>query len=231
MTSTVGLHRPGIVPYEDAWRWQRQRAQAVREDREDEVVAVLQHPPVFTLGRRSRASSMLVSPIDLVQRGADVIEVDRGGDVTFHGPGQVVVYPILNLWRRGLGPSEYVRLLEEAVIRTLSRFGLMGERVPGRPGVWAGGGKVCAIGVRIQSGVSTHGLALNVTTDLSWFEAIVPCGLPDISVTSIERLGAVPPQIADVETALVEAFEDLLESRLVPYAEGRRLRKAVAHAR
>lgn len=215
MVSTVAVYRPGLVPYEDAWRWQQQRAQALREGRDSEVIALLQHLPVFTLGRRARAAHLLLSPLTLGERGAEVIEVDRGGDVTFHGPGQLVAYPILDLRSRGLGPTEYVRLLEEAVIRAIASFGLTGERVPGRPGVWAGGGKVCAIGVRLQCGVTTHGLALNVSTDLTWFDAIVPCGLPDITVTSMQRLLVEAPPIAAVETALIEAFEALLGSRLV----------------
>jgi lipoyl(octanoyl) transferase len=216
MTSTVGLRRLGLMPYEDAWRWQREAARALREQEAPEFLALLEHPPVYTLGRRSRGASLLVRPAELITRGADVIEVDRGGDVTFHGPGQLVAYPILDLKERGLGPSEYVRLLEEVVIRALERFGLMGERVPGRPGVWAGGGKVCAIGVRVQSGVSTHGFALNVVTDLSWFDAIVPCGLPDITVTSMERLRSDSLQMTSVMRAVEDAFESVFDCRLVP---------------
>jgi lipoyl(octanoyl) transferase len=214
MTTTVGLFRPGSVPYEEAWRWQRSAAEALYAGRGPELLALLEHPTVYTLGRRAKASSLLVSPLMLLERGADVIEVDRGGDVTFHGPGQLVAYPILNLRRRALGPSEYVRLLEEVVIRALDRFGVMGERVPGRPGVWAAGAKICAIGVRVQNGISSHGFALNVTTDLSWFDAIIPCGLPDITVTSMERLLIEMPAMAAVEEAVLQSFSEVFDCSL-----------------
>jgi lipoate-protein ligase B len=202
----VELHRPGLVPYDQALAWQHERAAAVSAGQAPEALAVLQHPPVFTLGMRADGRHLLTPAAALERRGAHVVAVDRGGDVTFHGPGQLVAYPILDLRARGLGPASYVRLLEAALIETLAAFGVAGERVRGRPGVWAGGAKVAAIGVRIRDGVSTHGLALNVATDLSWFEAIVPCGLPDVRVTSLSQLlGGAPPHEA-VEETFVGAF-------------------------
>ncbi len=177
---------------------------------------------------------MLVPVEHLEAMGAQVVDCDRGGDVTFHGPGQLVAYPILDLHARGLHAGDYVRALEECVIRTLAAFGASGERVPGRPGVWAGGGKVAAIGVRIERGVSRHGLALNVSTDLAWFDAIVPCGLPDASATSMRRLlGAAPPFEAVVR-AFRDAFAGVFECGLVdvgPAGLGKRERASTGPAR
>ena len=167
-----------------------------------------QHPPVYTFGRRVRPENLLVTPT-----GAEVIESDRGGDVTYHGPGQLVAYPILDLRQRHLGAADYVRLLEAVMIRSAAAFGIDACRVPGRPGVWAGGAKLGAVGVRIQGGVTTHGLALNVATDLARFDAIVPCGLSGVRVTSLERELGYSPHIEEVEDAMIGAFETVFGFR------------------
>ena len=174
MTKSVLLHRPGRLDYDVALRWQREMAAALHDDDGHEALAILQHPPVYTLGCRARREHLLVDAAELAARGAAVVQVSRGGDVTFHGPGQLVAYPILDLRRRQLGAADYVRSLEETVIATLARFGVRGERVVGRPGVWVGGAKLAAVGVRVQRGITSHGLALNVSTDLSWFDANRP---------------------------------------------------------
>ena len=209
---SYGLHRLGLLPYHDAWRWQQDTAAAVREGA-PEALALVQHPPVFTFGRRVEPRHLLVSRDDLTRRGAEVVETDRGGDVTFHGPGQLVAYPILNLRHRNLGATDYVSLLEETMIRTAAAFGITAGRSPGRPGVWVGDAKLGAIGVRVQGGVTTHGLALNVNTDLAWFDAIVPCGLAGITVTSLRReLGhRLDPEA--VEDCLIAAFEMLFDAQ------------------
>ncbi len=219
MSNPVLLFRPGSVPYETAWQEQRDLAAAIREGRAPEALVLLQHPPVFTLGRRARREHLLADPDYLRGLGADVVEVDRGGDVTFHGPGQVVGYPILNLRSRGLGPADYVRRLEALAIDVLARFGIAGERVPGRPGVWAAGGKICSIGVRVQGGVSTHGFALNVDPDLGWFRAIVPCGLPDVVMTSLGRILGRAPALASVEDAVADRFAAAFDASFVFPAE------------
>jgi lipoate-protein ligase B len=205
MTRPVNLHLFPVTPYADAWRWQRDAADAVRRGG-DEALAMLQHPPVYTFGRRARPEHLLVPPAELRARGAEVIETNRGGDLTFHGPGQIVGYPILDLRARGLGPGEYVWLLEEVLLRTLRRFGVEARRTPGRPGVWTGQGKIAAIGVRIERGMSLHGFALNVDVDLSWFDAIVPCGITDASVTSMAQVLGVSPGVGAVMEALAEEF-------------------------
>jgi lipoyl(octanoyl) transferase len=211
MQREVRLHLPGVVPYRDAWLWQRQTAAAVRQGA-PEALAVLQHPPVYTQGRRSRRENLLIHPETLALRGAELIQTDRGGDVTFHGFGQLVAYPILDLRARNLGPADYVRLLEETMLLTGQGFGVAAERSPGRPGIWADGAKLGAVGVRVQHGVSMHGLALNVDLDLSWFDAIVPCGLQGVSVTSMQRLLGHNPGIAAVEDAFIAVFERIFDS-------------------
>ncbi len=205
MPQTVRLHRFGLLPYHDAWDWQRQTAAAVR-DGALEALALLQHPHVYTFGRRINTENLLKQPTD-----AEVVESDRGGDITYHGPGQLVAYPILDLRRRDLGATDYVRLLEETMIRTAATFGVETRRVPGRPGVWVKDAKLGAIGVRVHGGVTTHGLALNVATDLSRFEAIVPCGLTNITVTSLEHELGFAPSLSAAESALLTAFEALFD--------------------
>jgi lipoyl(octanoyl) transferase len=159
----------------------------------------------------------------LAARGAEVVETDRGGDVTFHGPGQVVAYPILDLRARGLGPASYVRMLEGCLITTLARFDLRAERVTGRPGVWVDVdgalAKIAAVGVRVREGVSTHGVALNVSTDLQWFEAIVPCGIADAGVTSMQRVLGVAPSMEAVMDEFARVFASLFDVRCVDIGE------------
>ncbi|HXH23348.1 MAG TPA: lipoyl(octanoyl) transferase LipB [Dehalococcoidia bacterium] len=204
--TTVHLLRPGTVDYHHALSWQQLLARGVRDGTGQETLLLLQHPPVYTLGRRAKAEHILVDPAEILARGAEIVDADRGGDITFHGPGQLVGYPVLDLRGRGILPGDYVRLLEDMLVRALAEFGIPGERVQGRPGVWAGGAKIAAIGVRVREGVTTHGFALNVSTDLSWFEAIVPCGLRDASVTSMAALLAEAPPMDAVQDAVAEAF-------------------------
>ena len=213
------LDRLGLVSYEVGLAWQRAAAAALRAGDSPgarEALAVLEHAPVYTLGARGDARHVLATPEALAARGARVVTTDRGGDVTFHGPGQIVVYPVLDVRARGLGPGAYVRALEGAVIAALGRWGVAGERVPGRPGVWVAGAKVAAVGVRIRDGVSTHGLALNVSTELRWFEAIVPCGIADAGVTSLAALlGAGAPTVREAGEAVADALAAAFELRLV----------------
>ena len=209
---------PGYVAYDAALRWQIATAAAVRAGLTPETLAVLEHEPVFSFGRRPRYDHLLLDARDLEARGARIVESDRGGDVTFHGPGQLVAYPILDLKRRHLGPKDYVCALEETVIRALAIFGIDAERVAGRPGVWVDGAKIAAVGVRIQDGVSTHGLAFNVETDLSWFDAIVPCGLTGVKVTSVQEALSSSPSMAAARHAFLEAFAAVFDSRIEPVA-------------
>lgn len=179
----------------------QQKLVALRQQQKiGDVLLLLEHPPVLTLGRNASRANILASDEDLTRRGIPVHEINRGGDVTYHGPGQIVGYPILDLrgefpGKRGphLGAVEYIRWLEEALIRTCAEFGVLTQRICGRTGVWtlAGGSiaskKIAAIGVHISRGITSHGFAWNVTADLRDFNLIVPCGIADASVTSLEE--------------------------------------------
>src|ERR1700735_4012429 len=195
----INLLHLGRLPYTEAMAIQQQVVAARKQDLIADTLLLLEHPPVLTLGRNAHRSNILASDDLLTQRGVEVHEVNRGGDVTYHGPGQIIGYPILDLrgdlpGKKGpyLGPVDYVRLLEEALIRTCGDFGVMTQRICKLTGVWtlAGGSirekKVAAIGVHVSQGVTSHGFALNVTTDLRDFEWIVPCGIRDRGVTSLE---------------------------------------------
>ena len=157
-----------------------------------EYIFMVEHPDVITLGRHADHANLLVNPDYLRHSGVSVVEIDRGGDVTYHGPGQLVVYPVIDISLRHLGVRQYVETLEEAVIRTISHWDIKGERVEGATGVWKGKGtpqerKICAIGIRCSRYITMHGLALNVNTDLSKFQLINPCGFIDKGVTSMQK--------------------------------------------
>jgi lipoate-protein ligase B len=195
--------------------------EACREDGLARLL-LLEHPPTYTLGVRGRADNLLLREDALAHLGASVHRIDRGGDVTFHGRGQLVGYPILDLRRWNQGPLWYVRSLEAVLIETLAAFDIEAQRVAGRPGAWVDGAKIAAIGVRVSRGITSHGFALNVDPDLGWFSHIVPCGLPGVRVTSMaEVLGQAPP-MERVMDAVVEAFARVFEidvedsNRLVP---------------
>jgi lipoyl(octanoyl) transferase len=190
----LNLVHLGRLDYAASLRLQQKLIEARHAQRIGNTLLLLEHPPVLTLGRNSSRSNILASDELLARRGVQIHEIDRGGDVTYHGPGQLVGYPILDLrsFTPRLGVVEYVRLLEEALIRVCSDFGIPAQRIAGRTGVWTipGGSipekKVAAIGVHIARGITSHGFALNVTTDLREFELIVPCGISDRAVTSLD---------------------------------------------
>lgn len=217
MASRFTLLRPGTLRYEDAWQLQQRTAEAVRSGANTTLI-LLEHPPVYTLGVRGRDANLLLPTEAYAARGAEVRRTDRGGDVTFHGPGQLVAYPIVDLRRYGEGPVWYVRSLEAMLIDVLSRFGIVADRSPGRPGVWVGDEKIAAIGVRVSRGVTTHGFALNVNTDLAWFRDIVPCGLPAAGVTSMQALTGETFAMRDVEADVVDAFARQFDAELAEEA-------------
>ena len=195
----INLLNLGRVEFAEGLAIQKQVIEARKQQRLDDTLILLEHPPVITLGRNAHRSNVTASDEFLAQRGVTLHEINRGGDVTYHGPGQLVGYPILDLrgdlpGKRGpyLGPVDYVRLLEEVLIRTCADFGVMAQRIPKLTGVWtfASGSipekKIAAIGVHVSQGVTSHGFALNVTPDLREFDWIVPCGITDRKVTSLE---------------------------------------------
>ncbi|QEE27124.1 lipoyl(octanoyl) transferase LipB [Terriglobus albidus] len=195
----IHLLQLGRTTYADGLEIQRQVIEARKQNRIGDTLILLEHPPVLTLGRNSHRENVLASDELLARKGVELHEINRGGDVTYHGPGQLVGYPIFDLrgdWpgKRGphLGPVDYMRMLEEVIIRVCHDFGVLTQRVKGRTGVWTipGGSipekKICAFGVHVSMGVTSHGFALNVTTDLRDFDLIVPCGITDRAVTSLE---------------------------------------------
>jgi lipoyl(octanoyl) transferase len=201
----------GTMSYRDAWA-EQERAHASVVAGGQEQLLLVEHPPVITFGRRAEIEGQknLVTPREMLSMlGVEVVQSDRGGDVTFHGSGQIVAYPIVRLNGHRLSVGGYVRALEEAVIATLRNFGIEAQKDACAIGVWAPEregnlAKICALGVRIRRGVSLHGIALNVTTDLSYFKLIVPCGLKGRTVTSVQRLlGADAPAIDVVKQSLV----------------------------
>lgn len=178
----------GTVPYVEAWDRQREYVTEMASGIRPETLLLLEHPHTFTIGRTGGRDHILASEAELERRGAVVLETDRGGDITYHGPGQLVGYPLLNLRAMGGDVHRYLRNIEESIIRLLAEYGLRGNREPEYTGVWCMEAKVAAIGVKVSRGITMHGFALNVTTDLTYFDMIVPCGIEGRSVTSLERL-------------------------------------------
>ncbi|HEV2014569.1 MAG TPA: lipoyl(octanoyl) transferase LipB [Candidatus Dormibacteraeota bacterium] len=203
----MDVRRLGRIPYEEAWALQNRLAEARRAGLKPDTLILLEHPHTYTIGRSGTREHVYLTEDELAARGITCLEVDRGGDVTYHGPGQLVGYPIL-----GLGPPPdvgwYLRSLEACLIDVLDDFGIKGGRLDGYTGVWVAGRKIAAIGVKVSQGVTTHGFALNVATDLSLFTHILPCGIPDKGVTSMAvELGRAPAMI-DVEDAVVARFSE-----------------------
>lgn len=184
------------------------------------TVLLVEHPPVYTLGKSGHADNLLIAREALEAMGAQFFHIDRGGDITFHGPGQLVCYPVLDLERVGIGLREYIGALEEAVIRTVGRYGIAAGRIAGASGVWidpegARPRKICAIGVRSSRYVTMHGFALNVATDLEWFSRINPCGFTDRGVTSIASETGSNPPMQEVKRAVVEELAAALRCDIV----------------
>jgi lipoyl(octanoyl) transferase len=179
---------PGVVDYEESLRLQHERVIARKAGDIADTLLLLEHPPVYTLGRNANRENILFSPDRLRRLGAQVFETDRGGDITFHGPGQLVGYPIFDLTRHRRDLAWYMHSLEEVFIRVAGDFGIRAERIDGARGVWVGNDKLVAMGVHVSRWVTSHGFAFNVNTDLRFFDWIVPCGLHGKGVTSLQKL-------------------------------------------
>ena len=210
------ISHTALVPYQTALAWQYALAEHRQRGEIADTLLLLEHPSVITLGRGSREADLLTKEADLEARGIAVERVDRGGEISYHGPGQLVGYPILDLRKHGQDLHHYLRDLEEVIIRTLSVYGLEGGRVPGRTGVWVQDRKIAALGIKVSRWISLHGWALNITTDLTPFRRdIVPCGISDRDVTSMaELLPGRTPGRAEVEEALLAAFAEIFEVSL-----------------
>ena len=206
----------GVEPYESILDLQRRLAPSRQRDEIGDGLILLEHTPVITLGRRANENHILASADVLRGLGIAVHRVERGGDVTYHGPGQIVGYPILRLTDHGLGVSDYMHLLEEVIIRVLADLGLAGTRRERTIGVWLGNNKVAAFGARVEKGVTYHGFALNVRPDLKHYDLIVPCGITDGGVTSIESEIGEVVDLAHVRQLVRNWFSALFDVSLLP---------------
>jgi lipoyl(octanoyl) transferase len=209
----LDVRRLGRVPYADALALQRSLVEDRRAGRIPDTLLLLEHPHVLTLGVRGDGgrSHILATDATLTSRGIEVHETGRGGDITYHGPGQIVGYPIIDLNPDRRDVHRYVRDLETVLIRTAADYGIAAGRVEGLTGVWVGDEKLAAIGVRIARWITSHGFALNVTTDLDHFGLIVPCGIADRGVTSLTRLLGWPVETNDVEFRIIEHFSKVFD--------------------
>ncbi|MGL4779832.1 MAG: lipoyl(octanoyl) transferase LipB [Bacteroidales bacterium] len=208
----------GIASYHKVWKYQEELLAEIQEKKKKgetfkNYLLFVEHPPVFTLGRNANESNLLISRSQLAEDKIEVFKINRGGDITFHGPGQLVVYPIIDMQSFQMGVKDYVTALEQVVIDTLKQYGISGERLPKATGVWVepeskDARKICAIGVRCSQYVTMHGFALNGNTDLTYFRRINPCGFIDKGVTSIQKeQGAKPIDLYLLKDRVKEAFE------------------------
>jgi lipoyl(octanoyl) transferase len=230
----VKFQNLGLIDYKEAWDYQEKIFDGIiqeklqnRERQEGEYsltsnyLLFCQHPHVYTLGKSGDASNLLINKDELKKRGASFYHINRGGDITYHGPGQIVGYPIIDLDNFTTDIHKYLRYLEESIILTLNEFGIKGGRIPGLTGVWidtenkSKARKICAIGVKTSRWVTMHGFALNVNTDLDYFNYIVPCGIDDKAVTSISKELNRDVEISSVEEKIKQNIENVFEMELV----------------
>jgi lipoyl(octanoyl) transferase len=205
VSSELRVARLGLVPYSEALELQSEHHDLRVRGEIPDTLILLEHPHTYTVGRRGSRDDILFAPHDLARRSIEVVEADRGGQVTYHGPGQLVAYPIVDLGK-GADLVGYLRRLEDVMIAILSRYGIGGERDSGNTGVWIENRKIGAIGVRVARAVTKHGFALNVSTDLSYFSGIVPCGITDKGVTSMSAEMGWSPAMDDVISVCEKEF-------------------------
>ena len=206
------MRRLGVVPYAEALEMQKALVEERRAGRVPNLLLLLQHPPVITLGvRKSSRANVVATDAQLASRGVELHETGRGGDVTYHGPGQIVGYPILDLRPDRCDVHRYVRDLEEVMIRVCADYGISAGRVSGMSGAWVGAEKIGAIGVRISRWITSHGFALNVNTNLQDFQLIVPCGIADRGVTSLQNLLGRELPISEVEDRFAARFAEVFD--------------------
>ena len=237
MNKQVIVRDLGLKDYKDTWDYQEELFSQIldmkiRNRRENAGLATpnyllfVEHPHVYTLGKSGDIGNLLATEEELTSKGAKFYRINRGGDITYHGPGQIVGYPILDLDNFFTDIHKYLRLLEEMVILTLAEYGIKGERSPGETGVWLDVGtplarKICAMGVRSSRWVTMHGFAFNINTDLSYFDHMIPCGIRDKAVTSMNReLGQETVDMAKVQKSLVGNFQELFEAEILKEKAG-----------
>ncbi len=224
MEKRVDYRDLGVMPYGECWQLQQQLFDSALASKGADAERVgtlllVEHPAVYTLGKSGKEQNMLVNEDFLKNIGAEFYRIDRGGDITFHGRGQIVGYPILDLEKIGIGLKEYIYAIEEAVIETIATYGIEGGRIEGASGVWIDINsprprKICAIGVRASRYVTMHGFALNVATDLNYFNYINPCGFTDRGVTSIEREVGYEVSLDEVKQRLCDALSEKLDVKI-----------------
>ncbi|MEC9448679.1 MAG: lipoyl(octanoyl) transferase LipB [Candidatus Neomarinimicrobiota bacterium] len=213
MGTSINILDLGRMSYNSAWDIQKNYHQKVLTGKEQDTLILVEHEPVYTLGKNANDNHLLQSASEEIK----VYRIERGGDITFHGPGQIVVYPILDLNRYIKSVSWYMRTLEKIIIDTLSDFKINAELKDGLTGVWVGDEKIGAQGVRISRWVTMHGLALNVNTDLKYFDGIIPCGIFDYGVTSMEKLTGSKQDINKVKNTIIKYFNNILSHKKVRY--------------
>lgn len=218
MSAECLVFQLGLVEYGAALNWQQKLVALRAAGQVPDLLLLLEHPPVFTVGASGGQQNLprLVGAAGLSREGIPLLTTDRGGDITYHGPGQLVCYPILDLGQAGLGIPDYVRRLEAVAIATLKHFSIAARHLPGLPGVWVGAEKVCAIGLRVSRGISYHGFALNVNNDLLPFSYIFPCGIRDKGVTSLSLLLGRKVETSEVVAPLLSHFTHLFQRELEP---------------
>ena len=223
------IHNLDLVTYENGLRLQQKLAEMRQSDAVPDQLLLLEHPPVITLGRGGDAANLLASEDALRRQRVRFYETTRGGDITYHGPGQLVGYPIIHLGEGSRDVRKYVTRLEEVLIRTVAEYGITADRAEGRRGIWAGNEKIAAIGVRIAKWVTSHGFALNVNTNLDHFQLITPCGLRGTGVTSIARLTGRDIALDEVREIVTAKFAEVFERQMVNRPETIKLVKVMIH--
>ena len=231
--SAIAVVSLGRTDYKWCWDLQQQLFDLRAAGSIPDILLLTEHEPVYTIGRGGDPNHLLANGAELQAKGIDVYSIDRGGDVTWHGPGQLVGYPILDLNHYYLDLHRYLRDIEEVIIRTLGSFGVKGTRIPEYTGVWVGNDKICAIGIKSSRWITMHGFALNVTPDLSFFDRIIPCGIFEKGVTSLQVL-RVPVEMEEVTKVLMGEFgtvfgTDIRECRLYEILPGDRLASTPPH--
>jgi lipoyl(octanoyl) transferase len=206
----------GLIPYAEAHELQQELVEKRKKDEIPDQMLLLEHPHVITLGRAANGANVLIEEAARARSGIELFETGRGGDVTYHGPGQLIGYPIIKLAPDRCDIRRYVRDLEESLIRTAADFGITAERIAGLTGVWVGQEKLAAIGIRISRWVTMHGFAFNVNTDLTYFRLIVPCGIKDHGVTSLQKLLDRPVEITEVAQSVTRHFGELFSEEMLP---------------
>jgi lipoyl(octanoyl) transferase len=224
MHATV-LHDLGLIPYEEAWQMQKDMFNGAIQQKLNKLKPVqelllCEHPHVYTMGKSAQTTNLLLSESELKHQSIQVFDIERGGDITYHGPGQLVVYPIFDLEQQHIGVRQFVQNIEQCIINVLATYGIQADRISDRIGIWLGIGtererKIAAIGIKCSRHVTMHGLALNINTDLNLFNQIIPCGIPDKEVTSMEKeLGRKIP-MDEIKKELVKEFSAIFELNLI----------------